>query len=86
MCLYIYSNTISNSFQKEKLEKIVIDLLNSFRNNVRDIDEKINEIINQKEISYDIDIIKSKIANVNEKIDKYIKLRNEVKNDLKEIL
>ena len=77
-------NCISNSFQKEKLEKIVIDLLNSFRNNVRDIDEKINEIINQKEISYDIDIIKSKIANVNEKIDKYIKLRNEVKNDLKE--
>ena len=77
-------NCISNSFQKEKLEKIVIDLLNSFRNNVRDIDEKINEIISQKEISYDIDIIKSKIANVNEKIDKYIKLRNEVKNDLKE--
>lgn len=40
--------------------------------------------MNQKEISYDIDIIKSKIERTEEKINNYIKLRTEIKNDLKE--
>jgi len=73
---------IVKSIQKEKLENIVIELLNNFRNIVKDIDKKIELIISQKEISYDIDIIKSKIIKLDEDIEIYVKLRNEVKKDL----
>ena len=74
----------SKSFQKEKLEQVVVELLNNFRNVVNDIDEKIKEILNQKEICYDKEIIKSKIENIERQIEKYIKLKSEIKEDLKE--
>ncbi len=76
----------SKSFQKEKLEQVVVELLNNFRNVVNDIDEKIKEILNQKEICYDKEIIKSKIENIERQIEKYIKLKSEIKEDLKENL
>jgi DNA invertase Pin-like site-specific DNA recombinase/ssDNA-binding Zn-finger/Zn-ribbon topoisomerase 1 len=73
---------IVKSIQKEKLEKLVIDFINNFRNVVIEIDKKIEMIVSQKEISYDIDIIKSKINKIDVEIDKYVKLRNEIKEDL----
>ena len=48
------------------------------------MDSKINEILNKKEISYDLEIIKNKIQNAEEKKEKYIMLRNSIKEDLKE--
>ena len=48
------------------------------------MDSKINEILNKKEISYDLEIIKNKIKNAEEKKEKYIMLRNSIKEDLKE--
>ncbi len=72
------------SIQKEKLESLVIDFINNFRNVVIEIDQKIEQIVSQKEISYDIDIIKAKIDNIDNEINKFIKLRNEIKDDLKE--
>ena len=48
------------------------------------MDSKINEILNKKEISYDLEIIKNKIQNAEAKKEKYIMLRNSIKEDLKE--
>lgn len=51
---------------------------------VIEIDQKIEQIVSQKEISYDIDIIKAKIDNIDNEINKFVKLWNEIKDDLKE--
>ena len=77
-----HKNCFPNSFRKEELEKTVIEILNNFRNIVNEIDSKINEILMKKEINYDGEIIKAKIEQVTNNIDKYIKLRNEIKSDL----
>lgn len=42
------------------------------------MDSKIKEILNKKEISYDLEIIKNKIQNAEEKKGKYIMLRNSI--------
>lgn len=70
--------------KSKKLESLVIDFINNFRNVVIEIDQKIEQIVSQKEISYDIDIIKAKIDNIDNEINKFVKLRNEIKGDLKE--
>jgi len=76
----------SHSYEKETLETNIIDMMNNFRKVVADMDIKINEIINQKEISYDAEIIKAKIDTINKKIEELVLLRNSVKEDLKEQL
>ena len=43
-----------------------------------------SNITNLKKVNYDFDILKFKISKVEEDIDKYIKLRNEIKEDLTE--
>lgn len=48
------------------------------------MDEQITNITNLKKVNYDFDILKFKISKVEEDIDKYIKLRNEIKEDLTE--
>ncbi len=45
---------------------------------------KITEIINRKEVSYDVEILKNKIKTNEEKREKYIILKNSIKDDLKE--
>lgn len=72
------------SIQKEYLEKLIIQLLNNFRSVINEMDEQITNITNLKKVNYDFDILKFKISNVEEDIDKYIKLRNEIKEDLTE--
>ena len=75
-----------HSYEKETLETSIIDIMNNFRKVIKDIDIKINEILNQKEISYDVEIIKTKIEIITKKIDEFILLRNSIKEDLKEQL
>ena len=72
------------SIQKEYLEKLVIQILNNFRSVINEMDEQITNITNLKKVNYDFDILKFKISKVEEDIDKYIKLRNEIKEDLTE--
>lgn len=77
-------NDLTKLWNSKKLESLVIDFINNFRNVVIEIDQKIEQIVSQKEISYDIDIIKAKIDNIDNEINKFVKLRNEIKGDLKE--
>ena len=77
-------NDLTKLWNSKKLESLVIDFINNFRNVVIEIDQKIEQIVSQKEISYDIDIIKAKIDNIDNEINKFVKLRNEIKDDLKE--
>ena len=80
-----YNEGISSSYlEKEYLEKLVIQLLNNFRSVINEMDEQITNITNLKKVNYDFDILKFKISKVEEDIDKYIKLRNEIKEDLTE--
>ena len=72
------------SIQREYLESVVIELFNNFRNIVNELEKKITNIINQEEVNYDLDILKFKISKVDDDIDKYVKLRNKIKDDLKE--
>ena len=70
--------------QKQQLEQDIVDIINHYKEIIVEMDSKINEILNKKEISYDLEIIKNKIQNAEEKKEKYIMLRNSIKEDLKE--
>lgn len=76
----------SHSYKKEELEKNIVDIINNFRNMILDIDIKVNEILKVKELSYDIEVIKSQINSLDERIKKNTLLRNSVVNDLREKL
>ena len=80
--IYYYCNSYLKD--KEYLEKLVIQILNNFRSVINEMDEQITNITNLKKVNYDFDILKFKISKVEEDIDKYIKLRNEIKEDLTE--
>ena len=77
-------NCTSHSYKKEELESNIIKIINNFREVVKDIDEKITLILEQREICYDVEILKAKIENNENQINKYIMLRDSVKNDLTE--
>lgn len=62
----------------------VFILKRTYKEIIVEMDSKINEILNKKEISYDLEIIKNKIQNAEAKKEKYIMLRNSIKEDLKE--
>lgn len=82
---YLYNKECSkHACQKKQLEQDVVDVINRYKEIIEDMDLKINEILNKKDISYDLEIIKNKIQNAEEKKEKYIMLRNSIKEDLKE--
>lgn len=82
---YLYNKECTrHACQKKQLEKDVIEVINQYKKIITEMSEKINEIINKKEISYDLEIIKNKIQNAEEKKEKYIMLRNSIKEDLNE--
>ena len=68
------------------MESNIIKIINNFREVVKDIDEKITLILEQKEICYDVEILKAKIETNENQKNKYIMLRDSVKNDFKENL
>ena len=53
--------------QKQQLEQDIVDIINHYKEIIVEMDSKINEILNEKEISYDLEIIKNKIQNAEEK-------------------
>lgn len=77
-------NCTSHSYKKEELESNIIKIINNFREVVKDIDEKITLVLEQKEICYDVEILKVKIETNENQKNKYIMLRNSIKEDLKE--
>ena len=82
---YLYNKECSkHACQKQQLEQDIVDIINHYKEIIVEMDSKINEILNKKEISYDLEIIKNKIQNAEEKKEKYIMLRNSIKEDLKE--
>ena len=82
---YIYNKECtSHACQKKVIEKDVIDIINKYKEMIIEVDNKITEIINRKEVSYDVEILKNKIKTNEEKREKYIILKNSIKDDLKE--
>jgi DNA invertase Pin-like site-specific DNA recombinase/ssDNA-binding Zn-finger/Zn-ribbon topoisomerase 1 len=69
---------------KKHLEENVIDILNNYKNIITELDRKINNIVMLKNQDYDIEILKIKIDSNTQKLDKYIMLRDNIKNDLQE--
>lgn len=59
---------------KQQLEQDIVDIINHYKKIIVEIYSKINEILNKKEISYDLEIIKNKIQNAEEKKDKINRL------------
>ena len=74
----------SHGCKKTEIKKNVLDTINNYKKLISDIDYKIDEILNNKEINYDLEIINNKIKNYEEKLQKYILLRNSIKDDLKD--
>ena len=84
---HLYKKTCtSHACQKKIIEANVIEIINKYKTIIDEMDNEINDILNQKEISYDIEIIKNKIKSNDEKQEKYIMLKDSIKDDLKEKL
>jgi len=66
---------------KKKLEDAVLKMINSHIKLLLNIDMKIDEIIKDEEINYDIEILNNRIEELNENIDKYDKLKESIKED-----
>ena len=74
----------NHACQKKTLEKDILDIINNYKLLIKDIDLKINEIVSQKEINYDLEILNSRISDCDSKINKYVVLRDSIKEDLNE--
>ncbi|MGN1337004.1 MAG: recombinase family protein [Candidatus Coprovivens sp.] len=74
----------NHACQKKTLEKDILDIINNYKLLIKDIDLRINEIVSQKEINYDLEILNSRISDCDSKINKYVLLRDSIKEDLNE--
>jgi len=82
---YLNKKGCSNhACQKKDLEVNILEIINNYKKVVKDIEEKIDNILNEKEINYDVEILKNRITDCEDKIQKYIILRDSIKDDLKE--
>ncbi len=79
-----HKNCSAHSYRKKDLEENVINVMNNFRLLIKDLDVNISKILNQTEIDYDLEIIKTKIDNINIRINDLIMLKRNLKDDLKE--
>lgn len=80
---YLYKKSCtSHSCKKNTFETDVLNIINNYKNVIKDIDIKISDILSKKEINYDLEIINNKITECNKNIDKYAMLRESVKEDL----
>ena len=57
----------NHACQKKTLEKDILDIINNYKLLIKDIDLKINEIVSQKEINYDLEILNSRISDCDSK-------------------
>ena len=82
---YLNKKGCSNhACQKKELELNILDIINNYKKIIQDIEEKIDDIINQEQINYDVEILKNRITDCDDKIEKYVVLRDSIKDDLKE--
>lgn len=78
----IRSNTCSNiSIRKEKLNSSVLDIINNQINLVIDLDDKIERIILNENVCYDIEILNIRFIEINNNILKYKKLKESIRED-----
>ena len=71
-----------HSNNKNILEKKILSIINNQIDLMIDVDKKIDDIIKNKSINYDIEIISNRIKDIDEAIGKYILLKESVKKDL----
>ena len=84
---YIRNRSCTNhSIEKNTLENIVSKLINMQINLVMEIDEKIAEIVSEKNINYDLVILNERLKEISKSIEKYEKLIEEVDKDFNENL
>ena len=79
-------NCSNHSYNKKKLEEEIEIIINKYKKIINEMDRNIKEIISDTNINYDMEIIKTKMESNNKKIDNFILLKNDIKNDLKENL
>ncbi len=69
--------------EKKKLEKQLLDIINSQINLLIDIDCVVNEIVQEKNINYDIEVLSGRKREINDKAIKYETLLISIDNDFK---
>ena len=85
---YYYCNSFlreksctNHSISKKKLEELVKNMIDKQIEMVLDIDDKIESIVLDEEVNYDIEILNSRINEINNNILKYEKLKETIKDD-----
>ena len=71
----------SNSIRKENLEKVLIEAINKQIDLVININKELGKVQEDVLINYDEEILKTKIKSVESQINKYILLKNSIKED-----
>ena len=80
---FLKEKTCTNhAINKSKLEKMVLPIVKQQIELIIDIDKQIDKIIEDNGISYDIEILNSRIEDIENNIHKYSKLKENIKNDL----
>ena len=72
---------MKDSIRKEELNKIILEAINLQIDLVLDLDKKIDSIVYLEEINYDMEILKYRIKDINNKITKYEKLKYDIESD-----
>ena len=85
---YYYCNSFlreksctNHSISKKKLEELVKNMIEKQIEMVLDIDDKIESIVLDEEVNYDIEILNSRINEIDNSILKYEKLKEAIKDD-----
>ena len=80
---YLYKKSCSShACAKKKLEKDILDVVNQHINLIVDIDKKIECIVKNSNVNYDLEILNNRLEENNKKIDKYKLLNESLKDDL----
>ena len=72
-----------HSICKSKLTNIVLEVINKQIEMLINIEKEITNILNNSSINYDIEIINIRIKEIQEEINKYQMLKEEIKDDFK---
>ena len=75
-------NCTNHAINKKKLEEIVLSVIKQQIDLIIDMDKQIDEIIKENEVNYDIEILNNRIEEIENNIEKYQKLKENIKNDL----
>lgn len=70
-----------HSNNKKNIENIVLTIINNQIDLIVDIDEKINKIMENEFVNYDFEVMKARIKEITENIEKYNLLKDSVRKD-----